>query len=243
MGLWLEPGMSSMSDYLRELEENGFVILREQLGFEVVDALIKDLDSAFIRGDKRGAGMRDLLNRVSSVRELADSELLRAIVEQVLGDGVRTVRGIYFDKQRDANWKVAWHQDLTIAVKERIEVRGFNAWSLKGGIQHVQPPVSILEHMISVRVHLDDADETNGCLRVIPGSHLQGRLSTEQINNLRSEVGSVSCVVKKGDVMVMRPLLLHASSISKRPAHRRVVHLEYCATDLPGGLKWFEERD
>jgi len=229
-----------MGNHSSELEECGFVTLSQPLGPCVVDRLIHDLDSSSVLV-RHSAGLRDLLNQVPSVREIANTEGVRRIVDGTTGGWSRVVRGIYFDKQRDANWKVAWHQDLTIAVKEKIEVPGFNAWSFKGGIQHVQPPVSVLENMIAVRIHLDDAGETNGCLRVIPGSHMQGRLSPEQILKWRTEVNSVSCVVKKGDVIVMRPLLLHSSSISYRPHHRRVIHLEYCATDLPGGLEWFEK--
>ena len=39
----------------------------------------------------------------------------------------------------------------------------------------------------------------------------------------------------------MRPLLLHASSASQSPRHRRVIHLEYAADPLPGGLVWDRE--
>ena len=176
-----------------------------------------------------------------SVLTLAQSKNLRSLVETVVGESARVVRGVYFDKQRDANWKVAWHQDLTIAVKERFDVEGFSGWSFKAGIQHVQPPASILEQMIAVRIHLDDADETNGCLRVIPGSHRLGRLTADQITHLRTPKEIVSCVIRSGDVMLMRPLLLHASSLALQPAHRRVIHLEYCAATLPKGLKWYEQ--
>ena len=39
----------------------------------------------------------------------------------------------------------------------------------------------------------------------------------------------------------MRPLLLHASSPSKVPGHRRVIHLDFASSPLPGGLYWFSE--
>jgi hypothetical protein len=230
-----------MSDIAKELDQAGFFSLREQFDAGAVDVLIQDLENTLARSDERGAGLRDLLNRVPAVRELATGRQMRVLVGSIAGGHARVVRGVYFDKQRDANWKVAWHQDLTIAVKRRIEVAGFGAWSMKAGIQHVQPPVSILDNMIAVRVHLDDADESNGCLLVIPGSHKQGRLSPEEIERCRSEFSAVSCVVKKGDVLVMKPLLLHASSVAKRPSHRRVIHLEYCANDLPNGLEWYED--
>lgn len=223
-----------------QLDQNGCVILREQVDPTVIGCLIRDLDSSH-KPNTIGAGLRDLLNLVPSIKILARSEHLLRALQSVGVNSTQCVRAIYFDKQRDANWKVACHQDLTIAVKRRIDVDGFSAWTMKAGIQHVQPPVEILENMVAVRVHLDDADEMNGCLRVIPGSHRHGRLNPEQIAELRRNVRETPCVVKKGDFLVMRPLLLHASSVAVEPTHRRVIHLEYCSSDLPGGLEWYED--
>lgn len=223
---------------IQSLERDGFVILQDHVEAAIVQQLRIDLNDRLL---VRQAGIRDLLKHVPSILELAESEPIRKLVETVLGGSARVVRGVYFDKQSHTNWKVAWHQDLTIAVKERVDVEGFSAWSCKSGIQHVQPPTSILEQMIAVRIHLDDADETNGCLRVIRGSHVSGRLTADQITHLRTTKEIVSCGVHSGDVMLMRPLLLHASSVSLQPAHRRVVHLEYCAATLPNGLEWYEQ--
>src|SRR5262245_7189469 len=86
-------------------------------------------------------------------------------VEPILGPGAFVVRGLFFDKTPRANWKVSWHQDLTIAVRVRIEAPGFGPWSLKAGVVHVQPPAEILERMATVRLHLDDCSESNGPLR------------------------------------------------------------------------------
>ena len=227
-----------IESYIESVERDGFAVLQNQIDAGTVQQLRSDLKD---RLSGREAGIRDLLKRVPSVLELAQSKSLRTLVESVVGASARVVRGVYFDKQEDANWKVAWHQDLTIAVKKRIDVEGFSGWSFKAGIQHVQPPTSILEQMIAVRIHLDDADETNGCLRVIPGSHRLGRLTADQITHLRTTKEIVSCVIRNGDVMLMRPLLLHASSVSLQPAHRRVIHLEYCAATLPKDLEWHEQ--
>lgn len=130
-------------------------------------------------------GIRNLLNVVPEIRNLAESNRLKELVESILGTQARVVRGIFFDKTPEANWKVPLHQDLTVAVRQRIETTGFSAWTQKAGTQHVQPPVSILEKMLAVRIHLDDADETNGALKVVPKSHLCGRLSAERARELR----------------------------------------------------------
>ena len=106
----------------------------------------------------------------------------------------------------------------------------------------MQPPISVLERMVAVRVHLDDCGADNGPVRVLPGSHRAGRLRAAEIAGWRQRIAEVSCIVPRGGLLVMRPLLLHASSPARRPGHRRVIHIEYAATNLHSGLEWFEQR-
>jgi len=172
------------------------------------------------------AGKRGFLNNVA-VAKLARSDKLLSLVRPHLPSHPIPVRAIYFDKSPSVNWAVAWHQDLTVAVRSRVEVRGFVPWSTKNGVPHVQPPIALLEKMLTVRLHLDDCDQENGALRVIPGSHRLGRLSAERIRE--------QCA---GDALLMRPLLLHASGRSKSGRHRRVLHIEYAGFSLPAPLEW-----
>ena len=142
------------------------------------------------------------------------------------------------DKTSEANWNVAWHQDLSIAVRERMDVRGFGPWSIKAGVVHVQPPREVLERMVTLRLHLDDCMAENGPLRVIPCSHSQGVLTPAKVSQMTSESKAVTCTVGTGGAIVMRPLILHASSKALRPSHRRVVHLEFSSAELPAPLQW-----
>lgn len=93
--------------------------------------------------------------------------------------------------------------------------------------------------MLVVRIHLDDADETNGALKVIPESHKNGRLSASEIQNLRKANKSELCGIKRGEAFLMRPLLVHASSKGTTPKHRCVIHIEYSAENLPNGLEFY----
>jgi len=192
-----------------------------------------------VLGTVSGAGRRGLLDE-PLVAQLARSQTILNLVRPHLPAEPLPVRAIYFDKSPDANWLVAWHQDLTIAVRERVEAAGFGPWSMKGGVPHVQPPMEMLERMITVRLHLDDADAGNGALRVLPGSHRFGRLSAEKIQELRATEPEALCVANAGDVLLMRPLILHASGRSNSPKHRRILHIEYAGFDLPPGLQWQE---
>jgi ectoine hydroxylase-related dioxygenase (phytanoyl-CoA dioxygenase family) len=212
------------------------------LGFALAPGVLDGPEQAVLRPLFDGldrAGRRGLLSddRVSA---LAHSPKLLNLVRPHLPGKPIAVRALAFDKSQAVNWLVPWHQDLTIAVREQIAIPGFGPWSVKDGVPHVQPPVEWLELMLAVRLHLDDADETNGALRVLPGAHLLGRLSPAQIQTLRQTRPEHLCRARAGDALLMRPLLPHASSRSLTPRSRRVLHLEYAARPLPGGLSWHE---
>jgi len=211
-------------------------------GFEIISGVIDNTNRQellSILGPVSGAGRRGLLE-VGAVADLARSAAILQLIRPHLIAEPFPVRAIFFDKSSDTNWLVPWHQDLTLALKSQAEVAGFGPWSVKDGIPHVQPPVELLQQMLTIRLHLDDADESNGALRVLPSSHLSGRLSSEDIQEIRSRQTDFLCAAKAGDALLMRPLLLHASSRSTSTQHRRIMHIEYAAFQLPNGLAWHE---
>ena len=225
-----------------EFNEKGFGILGKTLDQGIVTHLTNELLKLKPSNDKKNEtiyGVRNLLNILPDINNFSHSKVVRNIAEKFLGKKAKVVRAIYFDKTSQANWKVPWHQDLTISVKEKIETNGFSVWTRKAEIQHVQPPIELLEKMLTLRFHLDDADETNGALKVIPKSHQNGRLSAAQIKSCREANETHLCSVKKGDCLIMRPLLLHSSSAGSNPKNRRVIHLEFSADELPNGLDWY----
>jgi ectoine hydroxylase-related dioxygenase (phytanoyl-CoA dioxygenase family) len=220
-----------MSDLDLRMDEHGFAIVPSCLDKGTVECLSNEL------GEGNHA-QRNLLS-VPAVRELASSRPVREIVTSVLGLKCFAVRGILFNKTPTSNWKVVWHQDLTIAVRERREVDGFGPWTTKAGVVHVQPPAEIMSRILAIRLHLDDSGPDNGPLRVIPGSHKQGRLSANEVANW-PKTDPVTCTVPNGGALVMRPLLLHALSACAVPSPRRVIHLEFAAEELPQGLEWHD---
>src|SRR6267142_4538607 len=207
-------------DYIDEIERYGFSVIQDAIDVETIDGLLEEIENAKVdefalcRAGKL-FGIRNLLNVLPSARGLANSGFVGSLVERVLGNNAKVVRGIYFDKHKEANWKVAWHQDLTIAVQQRWNVTGYGPWSIKAGIPHLQPPVLLLQNMLTLRLHLDHTDESNGALRVLPGSHKHGRLNAQDIQSWQERDGTATCIVVKGGAMLMRPLLLHASSTAR----------------------------
>jgi ectoine hydroxylase-related dioxygenase (phytanoyl-CoA dioxygenase family) len=183
-------------------------------------------------------GARNILE-VPEIALLAREPAAVALVESIVGPNARAVRGIFFDKTPGANWPVAWHQDLTLAVAERREVEGWSNWSVKAAVHHVQPPPDVLDRMVTLRIQLDNCGDENGPLRVLPGTHRLGRIKADRLAVLRSEIAERACLAPVGSALAFKPLLLHASSAAKAPSHRRVIHLEYAPNDLlPQELNW-----
>jgi len=218
-------------DLRTKIDRDGFVVVTSWLGDATVERLSAVLD------DKKYA-QRNLLS-VPAVREFAKSTAVRTLVGAVLRPDCFAVRGILFNKTERSNWKVVWHQDLTIAVRERKEINGFGPWTIKAGVLHVQPTAEVMSRLLAIRIHLDESGPDNGPLRVLPGSHNEGRLTPGQIESWQHNK-SITCTVPKGGALLMRPMLLHASSACAVPKPRRVIHLEFSAQELPEGLQWHD---
>lgn len=185
------------------------------------------------------AGTRCLL-RHPWCRELAQQLRDHPVLRTVLPGTHVATQCTYFEKSALRNWLVTTHQDLSIAVAERVDAPGLRGWSHKEGCWYVQPPVDVLEPLVAVRLHLDHCGEHDGPLHVVPGTHRLGRLDDAAVAAARAARAPVPCTAAAGDALVMRPLLLHASSKATGRSHRRVLHFVYGPAALPLGLRWHE---
>lgn len=233
--------MSHPANYAEQVDSEGFAIVPGVIDFSTVASIRKAVEELGEREEVRrkgGAyGVRNLLEVVPTAAAIAADLRLRALVTPILGPGCFAVRGTLFDKIPGANWSLFWHQDSIITVRERQDVPGFSKWSRKAGVWHCEPPFSVFERMLTLRLHLDDCGPDNGPLRVLAGSH-RGGWHDAELDQWKTSCVEQTCTARAGDVVVMRPLILHASSASASPSHRRVVHIEYAVDDLPGHLEW-----
>ena len=213
-------------------------MVKNVLNGNEINALINTL-SVFEK-ELNHYGIRDLLNKVPDIRELAWSNSLLSIVKKILGGRAKPIRAVFFDKLPGANWNVAWHQDTSIAVKNKVSIAGFSSWREKQGVMHVEPPVEYLANILTLRVHLDPASIETGVLRVIPATHKDGRVSSKNILDIVEKSKVIECTAEPGDVLLMNPLLFHSSRKASQPEHRRIIHLEYSSMSLPESLEWYE---
>jgi hypothetical protein len=211
-------------------------------GFEIFPQVLSDRECAAVSGRvaeilSTAAGSRRLLD-FAWCRELAHALRDHREIKARLPSNPVAVQCTFFDKSADKNWLVPLHQDLTIPVLEKIAAPQCTGWSEKEGVVFVQPPAELLASLVAVRIHLDDSCADNGPLRVVAESHQYGRLSTEQAAALRERFGETVCTASRGDALLMRPLLLHASSKAQSEAPRRVLHFLFGPAALPYGLEW-----
>ncbi len=217
----------------QEFDRQGFMIVESVVSSDRIAAMIAHLASISL--DR--AGTRNLLGFAWCI-ELVDVLRSHPTIAELLPPDPVAVQSTLFDKTVAKNWLVPLHQDLSIPVRERFENIHLSGWCHKESILYVQPPVDVLEKLVAIRVHIDDCNSDNGALRVVPGSHDRGRISSSDIATIKINNGEELCVVKQGGALIMRPLLLHASSKATNPNRRRVLHFLFGSASLPLGLQW-----
>jgi ectoine hydroxylase-related dioxygenase (phytanoyl-CoA dioxygenase family) len=209
---------------MRSIKEDGYAIIPDVLPAQDVDRLLDDLRPA--NAPRSRAGSRHAL-RHAAVRVLAKSTRLIDLAREVLGREALPFRATLFDKSQNANWLVVWHQDTALPLRERRDHPAWGPWSLKDGVIYAHAPATALSRVLALRVHLDDSLVENGPLRVLPGTHTRGVLGDDEIHECAERISPVECLVGKGGIVAMRPLIIHASSKSRSDVPRRVLHIEY----------------
>ncbi|MCY1662933.1 phytanoyl-CoA dioxygenase family protein [Chryseobacterium sp. SL1] len=225
------------------ITENGFTVINNIFSDEEIEKIsevIQDIDTSkeTFRKSEDLFAIRQFLKEIPEVKDLIFNENLKTIIKKIFGEKYFVVKSIYFDKPEKSNWYVAYHQDLTISVDKKLELENFGPWTTKQNQFAVQPPLDILENIFTIRIHLDDTDENNGALKIVPKSHAKRIYRPETIDwNLETET---ICNVEKGGVMIMKPLLLHGSNRTTNGKKRRVIHIEFSDMELPAELNWSE---
>ena len=219
---------------MHDLEGDGYALADIVLARHQCEHIASSLPAVI--GAGRG-GVRNLIAH-PTVTSLLLHERLGNYLWSAVGRDLVAVKATLFDKSPDANWRVQFHQDRSIAVKERMQVAGYGPWSTKAGVLHVEPPAEVLAQMLSIRVHLDECGEDNGPLQVIPGSHRAGKLPAAELEATVADNPHVELYVPQGGLLLMRPLLVHSSSVSRAPEHRRVLHIEFAPPEAISPLVW-----
>lgn len=213
--------MELIASFPQAIRERGYAWRRGFLDGQALQELRAELAGLVVPACR--GGIRHIEQYSGLVHELIRNGAMAALACAELADAPALVRAILFDKPPTQNWLVSWHQDRTVSANEPFTDSAWGPWSSKDGEWHVQAPTAVLSRMLTMRLHLDDCGSENGPLQVLPGSHLAGVASAPPSEMAEAQV----CEARAGDVLLMSPLLWHASSKARIPAARRILHVEY----------------
>lgn len=234
-------------NYSNQINSEGFAIIEAIYSDSEVEKIISEIEkvtqattrnATFRKSDDLFA-IRQFHKEIPTTLPYIFNENLIEIIKTNFGQNYFITKSIYFDKPEKSNWFVSYHQDLTISVDKKIEVEHFENWTVKQNQFAVQPPKEILENNFTIRIHLDTTTKDNGALKVLNTSHKKGISRVENID-LNEEIETI-CEVQKGGIMMMKPLLFHASNKTTNNERRRVIHIEFSNQELPNELEWSEK--
>ena len=224
------------STKVRALAENGYAIVPDVFSASECNDILPNLGTSGVQS----AGSRCLLDN-QWCRDLAGEVRDRLRPEFDFAEDLVFIQCTYFNKSAEKNWLVPWHQDRSIPVAEQVNSPELSGWSRKEGMTFVHAPESVWGQMLALRLHLDDSTQENGPLRVIPASHKGGTLTTSQIRMSYDAKRGTDCIVPKGGIVLMHPMLLHASSKGTSAQPRRVLHFLMAPRHIPDGLSWRQQ--
>jgi ectoine hydroxylase-related dioxygenase (phytanoyl-CoA dioxygenase family) len=232
-----------MQHLKKTFQEKGFAIINDLFSAEEISSMLSCIEKTDPSKDtfRKSADLfaiRQCLIEITGLSKIIFEKKLNSLIDEAFGADYFVVKSIYFDKPEQSNWFVSYHQDLTISVNKKLETEGYSNWTVKQGQFAVQPPLDILESNFTIRIHLDHTDRNNGALKVIPGSHKKGICRPGTID--WSAEQETICKVGAGGIMLMSPLLLHASDRTTNDQKRRVIHIEFSDKKLAAGLTWSE---
>src|SRR5579872_2906455 len=149
--MWRQNVMALTNDQVASYARYGFLTGLRVLDEAGADEVRRRFDrlEALVGQEKAQIGLVDRHFEESFIMELATRPAVLDAVESLIGPDILLLATHFFCKYGQDEKFVAWHQDLTY-------------WAL-------DPP-----RAITAWYAIDDADCENGCMKVLPGTHLDG---------------------------------------------------------------------
>ena len=211
---------------LADYDTQGYLVLDELLTEQGLQEMVEQCMAAWHaeKGefDSEGTWLKNSLlgnihHSAPIVRDYYFEGPLVDIAEQIIGSNLKAVTSQLTFKMRGNTKPFPWHQD--------------------NGYGELDPYNSF-----TCLTALEDNDEANGCLWIIPGSHKQGQvhagLTVEEkkkqvaINLEADESKAIPMPMKAGQCLVFDCWMLHRSDgNSSRDRDRRVLFLRYADAD------------
>jgi non-haem Fe2+, alpha-ketoglutarate-dependent halogenase len=219
-------------EQIRLFNEKGYLTGLTAFNEAEADANRKDFDDILLKVTAEGKDSYAIdryHDRFSAIYDLAKNPAIVEKITDLLGPNVVCWATHYFCKMPGDGKAVSWHQDCSY-------------WA-------VTPSKTV-----TVWLAIDDVDAANGCMRVIPGSHIHGHLKFRESDPSEHNVltQSVDDPFKYGDEEVLielragqfsihSDLLLHGSLANTSSRRRCGLTLRYCPVDVRTYWGWNEK--
>ncbi|ESO03064.1 hypothetical protein HELRODRAFT_185666 [Helobdella robusta] len=195
--------------------------------------------SAFDEAGEIKIDHENAVNKIGHALHILDPTFRKISTDEKIKDVMRTlkyeqptiVQSMYIFKQPNIGNEVPAHQDATYL--HTTPLNGVGLW-----------------------LALDDADENNGCLHFIPGSHLSGlhfetrlvnkdgnaSFTTSEMKDRYKDEEFVSAPVKKGSLVLIDGLVVHKSDNNKSDRSRNAftLHIYDAAQAQWDPLNWLQ---
>jgi hypothetical protein len=112
------------------LHQNGFTTLPDIYTISEVNSLVQIIvnttqNSPNFRQSNDLFAIRNLFSEIPELQNVLWNDKLKILIKDLFGENYFNVKAVYFDKPPQSNWIVAWHQDLTISVSDKVDIEGF----------------------------------------------------------------------------------------------------------------------
>lgn len=147
----------------------------------------------------------DLEARMPGIALLKRQPFVHQAMEKLLGPDVLQYNESFVTKPPRVGQAVHWHQDPSFKCKA------------------VADPISTID------VYLDRADEENGCIWVVPGSHKKGVIDVNALMDKHGFdlPGAIPVQMEPGDVAFHDNGCLHGSKENYSDRERRILYLAF----------------
>lgn len=207
-------------DLAASFRRDGFVQVKGQIGAASVASTVAYRDTLCERlGLAPSSALVAAPPGDAYLSGLADSAALAGLAATLLGAQVSCFGATYLDKAPGSGLPARWHQDLGPWRERLAGAPALTLW-----------------------VALSDADESNGCLEVLPGSHVlptfplrpdagESLFGVAMDPALVDEDAARRIGVQAGDVVAHHPNLIHGSLPNRSARRRLALALRYRAAE------------
>lgn len=204
------------AEELATYHENGYVEVPNLFPLEELEVISREIDRIRAQPDEHQLkhSIRQLGLRSEITRQVCEDDRILTLIEDLVFPGIAIYSAKMVEKHPFDKSVCHWHQDdAYYSQKSESSCR------------------------MSVWIPLQDCDEKNGCVWMVPGSHKKGLLEFQHrktgtcnlafAEGTENIPGAIPCHIKAGSILLFHALTWHRSLGNSTSSHRRSFIISY----------------